>query len=69
MQVHAYPFIANKDKLVSILAEQHGEPSVQSLLSDTSQSDVQHDADWQQVSNYLNTITSANMHLQQPLLV
>ena len=26
MLVHAYPFVTHKDKLVSVLAEQHGSP-------------------------------------------
>ena len=68
MLVHAYPYVTHKDKLVSVLAEQHGEPSVHSLLSDTSKSDLQHSADWQHVTDYLNTISMANMHLHQPLL-
>ena len=68
MLVHAYPFITHKDKLVSVLAEQHREPSVQSLLSDTTKTDLQHAADWQQAAEYLNTITVATMHLHQPLL-
>lgn len=68
MLVHAYPFITHKDKLISVLAEQHGEPGVQSLLSDTSKTDLQHAADWQQATDYLNTISMANMHLHQPLL-
>ncbi len=68
MLVHAYPFVTHKDKLVSVLAEQHGEPSVQSLLSDITKTDLQHAADWQQAVDYLNTITVAAMHLHQPLL-
>ena len=68
MLVHAYPFITHKDKLVSVLAEQHREPSVQSLLSDITKTDLQHAADWQQAADYLNTITVATMHLHQPLL-
>ena len=66
--VHAYPYIAHKDKIVGVIAEQHGEPSITSLLSDTSKTDRQHSTDWQQVTDYLNTITMANMHLHQPLL-
>ena len=68
MLVHAYPFVTHKDKLVNVLAEQHGEPSVHSLLSDTSKSDLQHSADWQHATDYLNTISMANLHLHQPLL-
>lgn len=66
--VHAYPFIAHKDKIVGVLAERHGEPSVTALLSDTTKSDIQHSADWQQVTEYLNSISMANMHMHQPLL-
>ena len=66
--VHAYPYIAHKDKIVGLLAEQHGEPSISSLLSDTSKTDLQHSADWQRVTEYLNTISMANMHLHQPLV-
>lgn len=66
--VHGYPFIAHKDKIVGVLAEQHGEPSVTALLSDTTKSDMRHSADWQQVTQYLNSISMANMHMHQPLL-
>ena len=66
--VHAYPFIAHKDKIVGVLAERHGEPSVTALLSDTTKGDIQHSADWQQVTEYLNSISMANMHMHQPLL-
>lgn len=66
--VHAYPFIAHKDKIVGVLAEPLGEPSVSALLSDTTKSDMRHSADWQQVTEYLDTISMANMHMHQPLL-
>ena len=69
MLVHAYPFVTHKDKLVSVLAEQHGEPTVQALLSDTSKTDLQHAADWQQAIDYLNTISTATMHMHQPVLL
>lgn len=69
MLVHAYPFVTHKDKHVNFLAEQQqGEPSIQSLLSDTSKSDLQHASDWQQVTDYLSTVTLANLHLHQLML-
>ena len=69
MLVHAYPFVTHKDKLVSVLAEQHGEPTVQALLSDTTKTDLQHAADWQQAIDYLKTISVATMHMHQPVLL
>ncbi|KAL3142348.1 hypothetical protein ABBQ38_002685 [Trebouxia sp. C0009 RCD-2024] len=66
--VHAYPYVAHKDRVVGMLAEQRGEPSMNTLLSDTSKSDLQHAADWQQVTAYLDSISMANMHMHQPLL-
>lgn len=69
MLVHAYPFVTHKDKLVSVLAEQHGEPTVQALLSDTTKTDLQHAADWQQAIEYLNTISLATMHMHQPVFM
>ena len=66
--LHAYPYVAHKDRIVSVLAEQHGEPSVTSLLSDTSKTDLQHSADWQRVVDYLSSISLANMHIHQPLV-
>lgn len=66
--VHSYPFVPHKDKVMNALAEMHNEPSVETLLSNTSKSDLDHSVDWQKVTNYLQTVNMSNMHMHVPLL-
>ena len=66
--VHSYPFIPHKDKIMDAVAELHNEPSVESLLNNTSKSELEHSADWQQVVQYLQAVNMGNMHLHVPLL-
>ena len=66
--VHSYPYIPHKDKVMNALADLHCEPSVESLLNNTSKSDFDHSTDWQQVTNYLQTVNIGNMHLHVPML-
>lgn len=66
--VHSYPFVPHKDKVMNALAELHNEPSVETLLNNTSKSDLDHSVGWQMVTNYLQTVNMSNMHLHVPLL-
>lgn len=66
--VHSYPFVPHKDKVMNALAEMHNEPSVETLLNNTSKSDLDHSVDWQKVTNYLQTVNMSNMHMHVPLL-
>jgi len=63
-----YPFPLHTHRLFATLAAQRGEPSVQELLDDTTKSEVQHLADWQQVVHYLNSLNLNSMAVHWPLL-
>lgn len=65
--VFAYPWFPYY-KAIEILAADRGDPSLQSLLDDTSVDSAQHASNWQQVINYLGTITKDNCHGHCPLL-
>ena len=66
--VHSYPYIPRKDKEMDALADLHNQPSVESLLNNTSKSEFDHSTDWQQITNYLQTVNMSNMHLHVPVL-
>ena len=65
--VYAYPWTP-PHKAIEMLAADRGEPTVQALLNDTSLDNLQHAANWEDVINYLTTITTDNYHGHVPLL-
>lgn len=66
--VYAYPYCPKHETILEELATERGEPSVQSLLEDTSVDDFQHAANWQEVVKYLTSITMETVHVHVPLL-
>ena len=64
--VYAYPWFPYY-RAVEFLADDRGEPSLQSLLDDTSVDSRQHAQNWQEVVQYLATITMDNYHTHCPL--
>lgn len=66
--VYAYPFPAQPEVMLNQLAADREEPSMQALLDDTSVDDFQHDANWQDLSRYLASITMQNVQAHVPLL-
>ena len=67
--VYAYPYSPKHETMLEELANERGEPSVQSLLEDISVDDIQHAANWQEVVKYLTSITMETVHVHVPLLV
>ena len=68
MMVYSYPQAGKPEAMLHLLAVERGEPSVQSLLEDTSVDDFQHVANWQEVVQYLTTVTPSNIHSHNQLL-
>lgn len=66
--VLAYPYPAQPAALLNQLAAGRGEPDMHLLLNDTSVDDFQHAANWQEVVQYLATITMENVYAYIPLL-
>lgn len=54
--VYTYPLTNRNFEICEALATLKGEPSVQELLEDTSVSDAQHVANWDQVVMYTKTV-------------
>ena len=66
--VYCYPYWPKHELMLEQLVAERAEPSMQSLLEDTSADDLQHAANWQDVTQYLATITNDNIHDHVPLL-
>ena len=68
LTVYAYPQTAKPEGVLNQLAAERQEPSVQTLLDDTSVDDFQHAANWQEVVQYLTNINLDTVHTHIPLL-
>ncbi|KAL3132930.1 hypothetical protein ABBQ38_006844 [Trebouxia sp. C0009 RCD-2024] len=66
--VHSYPFIPEKHRLLELLVAIRHEPTVEALTQSTGLDDLQHAANWQQIDEYLKTVTVQNMHQYIPLI-
>ena len=66
--VHSYPFIPEKHRLLELLASKRGEPAAEALTQSAGLDDLQHAANWQQVEDYLKTVTAQNMYQYIPLI-
>lgn len=66
--VAAYPWIPDKHRMLELLASQRGEPSVQFYLDGAGIDDAQHEASWQEVVEYLQSLNASNLHKHVPLL-
>ena len=60
--VHHYPRLMDVKSLMSVLAEQLGEPSVQSLMEPNGLTDAQHTANWETVVDLVKTGRAAGFH-------
>ena len=66
--VYCYPYWPKHERMLEQLVKERGEPSMQALLEDTLVDDIQHAANWQEIVNYLASITMDNIHDHVPLL-
>lgn len=66
--VHSYPFIPEKHRLLELLVAKRNEPTVEALTQSAGLDDLQHAANWQQIDEYLKTVTVQNMHQYIPLM-
>ena len=54
--------------MLEVLAAQRGQPHAQRYMDGDGLDDSQHASNWQQISNYLRTITVANLTVHVPLM-
>lgn len=66
--VAAYPWIPDKHRMMELLASQRGEPSVQFYLDGAGLDDFQHEANWQEIVAYLQSLNANNLHKHVPLI-
>ena len=66
--VHSYPFIPEKHRVLELLASKGNEPTAETLTQSVGVDDLQHAANWQQIEEYLKTVTAQNMNQYIPLI-
>lgn len=66
--VHSYPFIPEKHRVLELLASKRNEPTAEALTQSAEVDDLQHAANWQQIEEYLKTVTAQNMNQYIPLI-
>ena len=66
--VHSYPFIPEKHRVLELLASKRNEPTAEALTHPAEVDDLQHAANWQQIEEYLKTVTAQNMNQYIPLI-
>lgn len=66
--VKPFPYIAEKPRIFELLAMQRGEPSAEQLMQPAGLDNIQHNARWQRIVNYLATVTDNNLDLHVPII-
>ena len=64
--VQPYPYIVDKYRACEVLAAARGEPSLSVLTQPQGLDDLEHQANWQRVENYLKTVTKEKLHIYNP---
>lgn len=54
--------------MLELLGKQHGQPSMQFYLDGAGLADFQHEASWQEITDYLQSLNANNLHKHVPLL-
>ena len=67
-QVCAFPWLPAINKLTEAEAVRRGELPMQVLMQDTTVSDLQKAAEWENVADYLEGITEQHLNVHVPLL-
>ena len=60
--VHRYPRAPDSKVLLDILARQHEDPSIESLMAPSDLSDAQHTANWEAVVHHIDNIDANGLH-------
>lgn len=54
--------------MLELLASKRNEPAAETLTQSVGVDDLQHAANWQQIEEYLKTVTAQNMNQYIPLI-
>lgn len=54
--------------MLELLASKRNEPTAEALTQSAEVDDLQHAANWQQIEEYLRTVTAQNMNQYIPLI-
>lgn len=68
LMVNSYPRPADPNTLLEVVAQQHGEPPIDVLMSAQSKDDLQHSANWETVKDYMSSLQPENAHGHCPFL-
>lgn len=66
--VNSFPYIPDTMRTCETLAATVNGASVDSLVHPAGVDEFEHSVNWQQILNYLTSITQANVHLHVPLI-
>ncbi len=66
--VQPYPRSVDTNKLLETLAQQHREPSIQSLMEPSGLDDLQHAANWEAVVQCVESLDAVNVHIHVRVL-
>ena len=67
--VKAFPYVAEKPQIFDVLAAERGELSARELMQPAGLDNIEHNAKWQQVVQYLATVTADNLDLHVPIVI
>ena len=65
--VKPFPYVVEKPVIFELLAAELNEPSAWQLMQPAGLDDLEHNARWQQVVNYLQTLTTELVDIHVPL--
>ena len=68
LAVNTYPKPVDPGMMMELVAQKHGEPTVAELSSSSGVDDLQHAANWETVTDYIQTVDASNFHEHCPFL-
>ncbi|DBA86532.1 hypothetical protein WJX79_003462 [Trebouxia sp. C0005] len=67
--VKAFPYVAEKPQIFDVMAAERGELSARELMQPAGLDNIEHNAKWQQMVQYLATVTADNLDLHVPIVI
>ena len=67
--VKAFPYVAEKPQIFDVMAAERGELSARGLMQPAGLDNIEHNAKWQQIVQYLATVTADNLDLHVPIVL
>ncbi len=67
--VKTFPYVAEKPQIFDVMAAERVELSAKELMQPAGLDNIEHNARWQQIVQYLATITADNLDLHVPIVI